>query len=184
MGFCQNIAVFCGSASGTNAAYADAARQLGALIGAQGRGLVFGGCLDGLMSVTAQAARENGATIFSEFLRSLYRESDHLPGAVETFYDNVADRKRGLIERCDACIMLPGGMGTLDEFTSMCAAAQVGEERKPIGILNTAGYYDPLLLFFERMRREGFLAPKWDSLYVTERTPEALLALLDAQGGQ
>lgn len=179
MGFCKNIAVFCGSAEGVNPAYAMAARRLGELIGRQRRSLVFGGCLDGLMALVAEAARENGAPVYSEFIRSLYQDKDHLPEAHESFHENVFDRKRGLIERSDACIMLPGGFGTLDEFTEVCAAIQIGEASCRVGILNTAGYYDPLLAYFSRMRKEGFLAPEWDSLYAVASEPESLLEQLD-----
>ena len=179
MGFCRNIAVFCGSSLGAKPEYAEAARELGALLGRQGRGLVFGGCLDGLMAEVAHAAQENGAKVYSEFIRGLYQDKDHLPGAHEAFYDNVADRKRGLLSRADACIMLPGGFGTLDEFTDVCAAVQLGELRRPLGILNTAGYYDPLLTYFSQMRKEGFLAQEWDGLYTAASEPESLLRLLD-----
>ena len=164
MGFCKNIAVFCGSSLGADSEYVRAAKQLGALIGRQGRALVFGGCLDGLMAELAWAARNNGATVYSEFVRSLYDASPRLPDSVE---------------HGDAFIALPGGMGTLDEFTDVCAAVQLGEAARPIGILNIAGYYDPLLDFFANMRKEGFLAPKWDHLFVTSTAPESLLGMLD-----
>ena len=179
MGFCKNIAVFCGSSRGAKPEYAATARQLGRLLGRQGRGLVFGGCLDGLMAEVAAGARETGAPIYSQFIKGLYQEKDHLPGAIESFYDNVSERKQGLLSHCDACVMLPGGFGTLDEFTDVCAAVQLGEVRRPLGILNTAGYFDPLLSFFDRMRKEGFLSPEWGGLYAVASGPESLLAMLD-----
>lgn len=179
MAFCKNIAVFCGSALGADPAYAAAARRLGELLGDQGRALVFGGCMDGLMAEVANAARSHGAKVYSEFVRDLYQNSDHLPGATETIHDNVRERKYGLISRSDACIMLPGGFGTLDEFSDVCAATQLGEVKCAIGILNTSGYYDPLLSYFAKMRSEGFLSSEWDHLYVTADTPETLLKLLD-----
>ncbi len=181
MGFHQRIAVFCGSSAGTRPEYAAAASALGALIGAQGRTLVFGGCLDGLMAAVAKSAAAHGAAISSEFVRGLYGASDRLPGAQEYIYDNVRERKRGLISHCDACVALPGGFGTLDELTDVFAASQLGEIARPVGLLNVAGYYDGLLRFFDTMRAEGFLAPEWDRLYVTAETPERLLSLLDAQ---
>ena len=179
MGFCKNVAVFCGSALGANPAYAVAARRLGELIGDQGRSLVFGGCLDGLMAEVANAAVSHGAQVYSEFVRDQYENSDHLSGATETVHANVRERKHGLIARSDACIMLPGGFGTLDEFTDVCAATQLGEVKCALGILNIAGYYDPLLNYFTRMHSEGFLSSEWDHLYVTSDTPEELLRLLD-----
>ena len=179
MSFCKNIAVFCGSSVGTDPKYAKAAKELGTLIGHQGRALVFGGCLDGLMAELAWAARNSGASVYSEFIRDQYDASPRLPDSVETLHDNVGDRKRGLIARSDACIMLPGGMGTLDEFSDVCAAVQLGEASCKVGILNIAGYYDSLLAFFAGMRKEGFLAPKWDHLFVTATEPESLLRTLD-----
>ena len=179
MGFCRNIAVFCGSSVGTKPEYVQAAEQLGALLGDQGRGLVFGGCLDGLMAVVARTALAHGAPIQSEFVRGLYRDSDFLAEARPSFYQNVRERKHGLIAHSDACVMMPGGMGTLDEFSEVCASVQLGETDRPIGILNTAGYYDHFLEFLAVMRTEGFLSPQWDRLFVTADMPEALLKMLD-----
>ena len=84
-----------------------------------------------------------------------------------------------MIAHSDACVMMPGGMGTLDEFSEVCASVQLGETDRPIGILNTAGYYDHFLEFLTDMRAEGFLSPQWDRLFVTAETPEALLKMLD-----
>ena len=179
MAFCEKIAVFMGSSMGAKPEYAQAAQRMGELIALQGRALVFGGCLDGLMAVTAKSAHQHGARIYSEGIRGLIGEKDHLLGAVETLYDNVRERKHGLIAHADACVMLPGGMGTLDEFSEVCAAVQLGETNVKIGILNTAGYYDRLLDFIRHMREEGFLSSQWDRLFVAADTPEELLLLLD-----
>ena len=181
MSFKKQIAVFCGSSAGVKSEYAAAARQLGSLLGQQGRTLVFGGCLDGLMGEVARSAYQSGAAIRAEYVMGLFTDQDHLPGAEETVHNSVRERKHGLLRASDACIMLPGGMGTLDEFTEVCAAKQLGELCCPVGILNIAGYYDSLLSFFQAMRAEGFLSAAWDGLYCVAETPEGLLGLLDAR---
>ena len=136
MVFKRRIAVFCGSALGLHEDYAVASERLGELIGRQGRTLVFGGCLDGLMAKVALAAHKEGAQICCEFVRGLYQAKDHLPGTVEKVYDHVRERKHGLLADSDACIALPGGMGTLDEFSEVFAAVQLGEIQHPVGFLN------------------------------------------------
>ena len=175
----QKIAVFCGSAMGNRPEYARDARNLGRLIGASGRTLVFGGCADGLMKELSQAALAAGGRIESEFIRTLFRDSDHLDGAEEHFYASLEERKKGLIEHSQACIALPGGMGTLDEWSEVCARVQLGLPRRPIGLLNTLGYYDALSAFIAHMRAEGFLSPDWDDLFIVKSSPEELLCALD-----
>ena len=175
----RKIAVFCGSSEGKRPEYAGAARRLGELIGKTGRTLVFGGCLDGLMREVSRAALENGGRIESEFIRGLYRESDHLPGAQEHIYDTLEERKAGLIGHSEACIALPGGMGTLDEFTELFARIQLGMPRRPLGLLNTLGYYGPLEAMLRKMREEGFLSAEWDDLVIIKSSPEELLDAMD-----
>lgn len=173
------IAVFCGSSEGNRPEYARAARRLGELMGSSGRTLVFGGCLDGLMKEVSEAVLRNGGRIESEFIRGLYRESDHLPGAAEHIYDTLEERKAGLISHSEACIALPGGMGTLDEFSELFARIQLGLPRRPLGLLNTLGYYDPLEAMLRRMREEGFLSSEWDGLVTIKSSPEELLEEMD-----
>lgn len=175
----QKIAVFCGSSAGNRPEYAQAARRLGECLGQSGRTLVFGGCLDGLMREVSQAALQSGGRIESEFIRGLYRESDHLPGAVEHIYDTLEERKAGLIGHSEACIALPGGMGTLDEFSELFARIQLGLPRRPLGLLNTLGYYDPLEAMLHRMLEEGFLSADWDGLVIIKSSPEELLSEMD-----
>jgi hypothetical protein len=102
------IAVFCGSYAGRRPEYAQAARELGRLMGASGRTLVFGGCADGLMREVSRAVLEAGGQVESEFIRGLYRESDHIDGALEHIYDTLEERKAGLIGHSGGCIALPG----------------------------------------------------------------------------
>ena len=173
------IAVFCGSFPGRRPEYAQAARELGRLMGASGRTLVFGGCADGLMREVSRAVLEAGGQVESEFIRGLYRESDHIDGALEHIYDTLEERKAGLIGHSGGCIALPGGMGTLDEFTEVFARIQLGMPRRPLGLLNTCGYYDGLAAFIAHMREEGFLAPEWDGLCIIKSSPGELLQAMD-----
>ena len=177
----QRIAVFCGSAPGADPAYAQAARRLGQLMGEQGRTLVFGGCANGLMREISRAVLEAGGRVESDFIRALYRPSDHLPGAVERLHDTLEERKVSLIAHSDACAVLPGGMGTLDEVSEVCVRMQLGLARRPVALLNTLGYYDGLDAFRQRMAKEGFLSPEWAQIWTKKDSPEELLSWLDAQ---
>ena len=177
----RKIAVFCGSSLGSRPDYAQAARKLGALLGQSGRTLVFGGCADGLMKEVSQAALAAGGKVESEFIQDLFRESDHIPGAEEHIYPTLEERKLGLIAHSDACIALPGGMGTLDELSEVFARMQLGMKKRPLGLLNTCGYYDGLQAFISHMAAEGFLTKEWGSFIQIKSSPEGLLKALDDQ---
>ncbi|MBQ8081613.1 MAG: TIGR00730 family Rossman fold protein [Clostridia bacterium] len=182
--FKRSIAVFCGSSLGSDPIYEMAARALGDIMGRQRRTIVFGGSRSGLMGVTADAVLKAGGSAISDSLRVFFQDSDLLKDQPHFVYDTVRERKAGLIAHADAFIALPGGMGTLDEFSEVCAAIQIGEFHKPIGLLNVNGYFDDLLRFVERMRRDGFLAPQWDRLFLHENSPEAMLRALDEADDQ
>ena len=151
----MNICVFC-SAQDVPEIYNDAARTLGALIAQGGHTLVWGASERGCMKILADAAQEGGARtlgVSMELLKDRARE--HIDELIVA--KDLGERKQIMLARSDACIGLPGGIGTLDEMTEVMALKRHGVHRKPIVFLTIAGYYDGLREQLERMEREGFL---------------------------
>ena len=101
--------------------------------------------------------------------------------AAAILHDTLEERKVSLIAHSDACAVLPGGMGTLDEVSEVCVRMQLGLARRPVALLNTLGYYDGLDAFRQRMAKEGFLSPEWAQIWTKKDSPEELLSWLDAQ---
>jgi uncharacterized protein (TIGR00730 family) len=175
------VCVFCGSSVGVRPDYREAATQLGTLLGRQGIGLVYGGASVGLMGAVADAALAAGGRVVGVIPRRLVdRELAH-PGLAELHVtESMHERKALMSELSDAFAALPGGFGTLEELAEVTTWAQLGLHRKPIGLLNVAGYFDLLLEFTGRMLAEGFLTAEHRRLLVTARSAEDLLAGLRA----
>ena len=177
----MRICVFAGSAAGSREAYAQAARELGAGIARRGYGLVYGGGAHGAMGLCATAALQGGARvegILPRFLRD--RELAH-PGLTELrVVATLHERKALMSGLCDAVVALPGGMGTLDELFEAVTWRQLGLHEKPIGLLDAAGYYQPLLAFLRRVAREGFVAAATVDALIVRADAESLLDALVA----
>ena len=180
----KTICVFCGSSLGSDPAYAAAARETGRLIAAEGWSLVFGGGGLGLMGETARAARDGGAGvtgILPQFLRHL--EPPLSRGETVEITADLYDRKARMIEEADAFIILSGGLGTLDEFYEVVTSAQLAVHAKPIVLVNTNGYYDPLIALMEHVIAHGFAQPASRKLFQTVATPaEAIDKIKQARG--
>ncbi len=172
----QRICVFTGSQVGSRPVYAEQARRLGRLLGEHGIGLVYGGGSVGLMGVIADAALEAGAEVIGVIPEVLMiREVTH-PGLTELrVVGTMHERKALMNELSDAFIAMPGGFGTLDELFEAITWAQLGLHRKPIGLLNVAGYYDALLAFIAHAIPEEFILPEYAQLLTVASDPERLL---------
>jgi len=154
----MNICVFCGSAVGNNDAYAEAARALAILFSKAKHTLIYGGADVGLMGILADTMLEaNGSVIgvIPDFL--LKREVAHRGLTKLEVVDSMHQRKQRMAELADAFIAIPGGWGTLDELAEILTWKQLGIIDKPIGILNTNNFFDPLLNQMQNMVKEGFL---------------------------
>ena len=177
----KNITVFCGSADDCPAAYLDAAEELGRLIARQGRTLVYGSGMVGLMGRVAKGAIEEGGFVVGINVEC-YRDYPPYPGTGELLMaKTISERKNLLMERGDAYIALPGGVGTLDELMDVYALVQAGILEKPVGLLNVNGYYDGLLSQLRRANQDGFLNDKDFRRLIAADDPETLLKLLDEQ---
>lgn len=177
------IGVFCGSSGGSGPAYADAAERFGTLVGQAGFQFLFGGGRLGLMGLSAVAAHDAGARVIGimpEFLRHL---EPPLKAAQEEviFVSSLFDRKQKMTEQSDAFVILPGGLGTMDEFFEVVVGKQLHVHDKPIVVVNTLGYYDPMLDLVEHTVKNGFAHPNAVRLFEVAETPEEAIAILKAQ---
>lgn len=177
----ESICVFCGSSNGSDPAYAKAARHLGQAIAGNGLTLVYGGGHVGLMGVVADAALEAGGEVIGVMPKSLVdREIAHTGLTKLHVVSSMHERKALMADLSDGFIALPGGNGTLEEFFEVLTWAQLGEHDKPCGLLNAAGYYDPLLAVFDQMVLMKFLEPVHRDLILVEDDPPALLQRFDS----
>lgn len=177
----RRLCVFCGAHVGARPAYAEAARELGARIAAQGLGLVYGGTSIGLMGQLADAALEGGAGVIGVLPGSLVEKEIAHRGVTELHVvDSLAERKQLMFDLADGFISLPGGTGTLDELSEMLTWAQLGFHNKPMGVLNVAGYFDALLRFLHHAVAEGLVREKHLALLLVERDPARLLEAVTA----
>ena len=155
------MAVYCGSAVGSNPAYLAEARALGAAIAATGLGLVYGGTNIGLMGAVADAALARGAHaigVLPELLAG--REIAHDGLTQLELVPTMHERKARMTELADAFLVLPGGYGTLEELLEVVTWAQLGLHAKPCIVINTAGYWDGLLAFLDSAVAAGFIKQK------------------------
>ncbi len=153
-----SVCVFCGAASGRDTIYAEAAAEIGTLIAKAGWRLVYGGGNTGLMGEVAQAALRAGGEVIGIMPELLVERERALMSVtrLETVPD-MAVRKERMIELSDAFIVLPGGLGTLDELFEVMTWYQLGLQQQLSWILNLQGFYDPLLEQLETMRHSGFV---------------------------
>jgi uncharacterized protein (TIGR00730 family) len=172
----MKLCIYCGSRHGALPAYADAARALGTLIGAQGHGLVYGGGNVGLMGVVADAVLAAGGPVTGVIPQALVQREVGHQGLSEQFVvPDMHVRKRMMAERADAFIALPGGIGTFEELYEVWTWRQLGYHDKPIGILNVAGFYNRLLAFMDQTVEQGFLDADQRAVPLVDTDPARLL---------
>jgi uncharacterized protein (TIGR00730 family) len=173
------ICVFCGSKTGEAAAYRAATETLAAEMVRRRIGVVYGGGSVGLMGVLADCVLGAGGEIIGVIPEALAtKELLHPRVADMRRVADMHERKALMAELADAFLALPGGYGTLEELFEVVTWAQLGFHRKNIGLLNVAGYFDPLVQWIEHAIREGFIAPSHRELFVVESEPERLLERL------
>lgn len=175
----HRICVFCGSSTGDNAQYSQAAVQLGREMARRGIGLVFGGGGVGLMGVIADAVLEAGGHAIGVIPHALVaRELAHRALPDLRVVNSMHDRKATMAALADAFVAMPGGFGTFEEFCEAITWTQLGVHRKSCGLLNVRGFYDPLIEQFDRSVTEGFIKPGNRRIVVAHADPGALLEAL------
>lgn len=180
-----SVYVQCGSKAGVSPAFNDAARNLGRVLAAAGIRVVYGGVRTGLMGALADSILEHGGHVIGVLPRFLADEGlAHERLSELRIVSSMNERKSVMLALSDATIVLPGGVGTQDEFWEVLAAAQLGFHAKPCGILNVEGYYDSLLVFIDRALAEGFLSATDRRNILVGWHPEQLIADLSERAFQ
>lgn len=172
----KSIVVFCASSFGNSPVYEAVATQVGQTFAQQGIQLVYGGGKVGLMGAVANGALAAGGEVIGvipHFLNS--KEREHTGVTKLIMVDTMHDRKRLMNEYAEGVIALPGGFGTLEELFEMITWGQLGLHRKPVGLLNTNGYYDHLIRFVEHMVNEGLLRQENRDMLLVADTIDELL---------
>ena len=176
----QNICVYCGSGSGTDPAFAEAARTFGRALAEHDIGLVFGGGSRGLMGEVASASLAHGGHvvgIIPKFLVEAERAHEGVDELLVT--KSMHERKLHMFERSDAFVALPGGIGTLEEFVEQMTWNQIGQHDKPLVLVNVRGYWDPLIELFNHMLRYAFIRPGLDVRYHVVEAVEDIIPTID-----
>jgi len=154
----KKVCVFAGASAGNKPSYAAAAHDLGGLIASYGLGLVYGGGRNGLMGRVADGAIERGGTVIGIIPKFLDRiEIGHAGVTKLHVIDTMHQRKEMMYAESDAFIVLPGGLGTLDETMEITTWRQLDLHKKPVIILNIDGYWTPLMAMLDSVVAEGFM---------------------------
>lgn len=168
----ESVVVFCGSKEGANPVYAQHAAELGKLIAVLNLKLVYGGGKIGLMGIIADAVLEHGGRVMGVIPKVLTELEHQHPGLTElAIVPDMHTRKKMMYDMCDAAIVMPGGFGTLDEFFEMLTWNQLKIHDKKIYILNSAGFYNYLILHLKQLQKDGFLYENLDERIAFCDTP-------------
>ena len=179
-----SVCVYCGSRPGVNPEFAAVAHHVGTWIGRHSGQLVYGGGKAGLMGIVADATLQAGGRVVGIIPKALVEKEWAHHGCTELhIVDTMHDRKRMMAEHADAFLALPGGIGSFEEFFEVWTWRQLGYHDKPIGLLNTAGYYDQLLGFLDQSVDQQFLGDWQMDLIQTQADPESLLRTLVQAAG-
>lgn len=175
----MHVAIYCGSQTGKNEAYKEAAIEIGGTLASAGHTIVYGGSKIGLMGLMADAALAQGGSIIGVMPEHLQkRELAHKQLTELHIVDSMHTRKAKMIDLSDALLAMPGGCGTLDEYFEAFTWAQIGLHDKPVILYNVDGFYDALIAHFEKMMSEGFIRDEQHELFHVVKTAQELVALL------
>jgi len=177
----RSVCVYCGSSPGRDPAFAQAARDLGRLLAERQITLVYGGGHVGLMGLIADATLAAGGEVHGVITRALeQKEVAHQGLSRLQIAESMHDRKRAMAEAADGFIMLPGGLGTLEEFFEAATWTQLGIQSKPCGVLNIGGYFDPLIDLLQRSVEERFVRREHCDQLLVGTDPASLVDALAA----
>ncbi|XP_047939243.1 cytokinin riboside 5'-monophosphate phosphoribohydrolase LOG8 isoform X2 [Salvia hispanica] len=176
----KKICVFCGSNPGHRQVFSDAAIDLGNELVKRKINLVYGGGSVGLMGLLSQRVYDGGCHVLGVIPKALVpvEISGETVGEVRIVSD-MHERKADMAREAEAFIALPGGYGTMEELLEMITWAQLGIHKKPVGLLNVDGYYDPLLALFDKGVEEGFIKQAARHIVLSAPTAEELLTKME-----
>ena len=172
----RRICVFSGSNPGRRPEYREAAQALGREMVARGLGLVYGGASVGMMGAIADSVLAGGGEVIGVIPRGLFRSEVAHEGLTQLHEVNsMHERKALMADLADGFIALPGGYGTFDELFEIITWEQLGIHTKPIGLLDVAGYFAPLLALIAHAVSQGFIPPRHSNIVIHESSPATLL---------
>ena len=172
----DRVCVYAGSNVGTRSEYRDTAERLAVAIVGRGLGVVYGGANVGLMKVVADTALAHGGEVIGVMPDALIaREIGHPDLAELRVVASMHERKALMADLSDGFVALPGGFGTIEELVEIATWAQLGLHTKPLGLLDAAGFYEPLIAFFDHAVTAGFLRPQHRDTLLVSDDPDALL---------
>ncbi len=172
----KRLAVYCGSATPTDPVYLETARAVGRELATRGIGVVYGGGRLGLMGAVADAALAAGGEVIGVIPQALVDAEVAHRGLTELHVvPGMHERKKAFTDLADGFVTIPGGTGTMDELWEALSWAQLGYHSDPVGLLNTQGYYDDLVAFWEKMATVGFLRPQHRDLLIVAETLDVLI---------
>jgi uncharacterized protein (TIGR00730 family) len=175
----NNICIYCGSAVGIKAEYAESARKVGQALVHHGFGLVYGGGRVGLMGIVADAVLAGGGRVIGVIPEPLATKEIAHEGLTELHVvADMHERKALMARRAIAFLTMPGGIGTFEEFFETLSWSVLGLHQKPLGILNVAGYFDPLLALLEHAAAERFVRPHHLQRLVVSADPDTVISSL------
>lgn len=172
----KRVCVFASSCNYLEKSYYEAASEFGELLGKSGYDMVYGGSSLGLMWACAEKVKQNGAQLIGVMPERLHNMGVHTDECVELFITPcMRSRKAKMDELSDAVVALAGGFGTLEELSEMIVQKQLGYNNKPIVILNTNGFYDKLIEFFDEIINQKFARDTAKKLYFVASTPKEVI---------
>ena len=177
----KNVCVFASSSNKLEQAFYNDAEKLGELLAKNGYYIVYGGSRLGMMYACARAVKQNGGKILGVMPQKLVEFGVANPNDCDEFFETVGmrERKAKMDAISDAVIALAGGFGTLEEISEMIVQKQLGYNSKPIILLNTNGFYDNLITFFETIMKNSFAKETARELYFIASTPEDAIKYLN-----
>ena len=180
-GSLQRVCVFCGSSLGRRNAFQEAARELGRLLAAHGIELIYGGGNCGLMGVLADEVLRGGGRVTGVIPEGfMVKELGHLELTQLHVVASMHERKAMMSSLADGFVGLPGGFGTFEELFEVITWGQLGLHRKPVGLLNVEGFFDPVVNLIQHAILEGFVRPEQRHLVISSASPKELLQAIGA----
>lgn len=178
----KSVCVFCASSDQVDPVFFEAAHELGKLLASNGVGLVYGAGFHGLMGALSDGVKECGGKAVGVIPRFMVEKGwarQDLDELIEV--ESMHERKQVMCDLGDASIALPGGVGTLDEFMDSLSLKKLGLYAKPMVILNTNGFFDPLIRFFENCVQEHFMDEEHGRMYQVAETPDQVMEMIMKQ---
>lgn len=177
----KTVAVYCGHQFGTNPAYAQEAKKLGEYLARNKINMVFGGGNVGLMGTVASAVVDNGGHVVGVSTHNVIEKQEPAHEEIELeVVQGVNERKQRMYDLSDAFIILPGGIGTLNELTDIMTMQQIGETKKPLFFLNCDKFWEPFGHLFVHMQQSGFIESVDDyNMHISATADELIKAILE-----